>query len=91
MRKKNEVKEIISHISDETSTFVIKKLFYLLLIKMGFSDKIACVLLDVTHKTGKNWKHQWEENAYENLKRKKGQGRKKKISDEESLKVKKTK
>ena len=86
---KKEIKEIITRISKEKSTFVIKKLFYLLLIKIGFSNKIASSLLDVTPKTGKNWKQQWEENAYENLKRKKGQGRKKKISDENSLKVKK--
>lgn len=87
--EKNEVEEIITYMSEETSIFVIKKLFYLLLIKLGYSNKIASILLSVTAKTGNNWKHQWEENSYENLKRKKGQGRKKKITEEDSLKVKK--
>ena len=86
---KQEVKIIISHISEEKSVFVLKKLFYLLLSKIGFTNKIASSLLDITPNTGKNWTKQWEEHGYENLKRKKGQGRKKKISEKDSLELKK--
>ena len=60
-----------------------------MLSKIGFTNKIASTLLDMTPNTGKNWTKQWEEKGYENLKRKKGQGRKKKITKKNSLKIKK--
>lgn len=88
---KEEVNVLINYISNEKSVFVLRKLFYLLLRKIGFTNKIASRFLDMSPETGNNWNKQWEEKEYENLKRKKGQGRKKKISDKNSLKLKKTK
>ena len=86
---KKEINKIISYISEEKSVFVLKKLFYLLIRKIGFSNKITSYFLDVTPETGNNWKKQWEDNEYESLKRKKGQGRKKKLTQKEQKIIKK--
>ncbi len=64
-------------ISDEHNIEVSKKLFYLILRSLGFSNKFSSTLLGITTVTGSNWTTAWKKNGYEGLKRKKGQGRKK--------------
>ena len=65
-------------LSDEQNIEVSKKLFYLMLRSLGFSNKFASTLLSITTVTGSNWMSTWKQKGYDGLKRKKGQGRKKK-------------
>ena len=56
----------------------LNKLFYLILRCLGFSNKFVSTLLSITPVTGSNWTTNWKQKGYGGLKRKKGQGRKKK-------------
>ena len=87
--EKEEVEEIIDKMNDEESIFVIKKLFYLLLRKIGFNNKISSNFLKITMPTGNSWLNQWIDGGYDSLLRKPGQGRKPKLSDEDSEDFKK--
>ena len=76
-----EIELIISHIEDEKHFNVLKRLFYLLFKKIGFSTDVTSHFLSITSSTGNNWSKRWEEEGYEGLLHKKGQGRKPKLSD----------
>ena len=77
---KKEIKEIILKMKEEKNLFVYQKLSYLLFRKIGFSNKEASYFLNVTTVTGNNWLKAWENKGYEGLLRKKGQGRKSKLT-----------
>lgn len=74
----NELKILKQLICDEQNIEVSKKLFYLILRCLGFSNKFVSTLLSITTATGSNWTKNWQQKGYDGLKRKKGQGRKKK-------------
>ena len=65
----------------EKSIFVYQKLNYLLFRAIGFSNKEASEFLNVTTVTGNNWYNAWKNKGYDGLLRKKGQGRKSKLTE----------
>lgn len=87
--KEKGIKRIEYLISKEKNAEVLKRLFYLLLRKLGFSNGFSSKILSITTATGNNWMNRWEKRGYEGLKRKKGQGRKCKLTDEEIETLKK--
>ena len=88
-KNKKEIENLIDKINGEDSIYVIKKLIYLLFRKIGFSNKVASYFLSITTGTGSNWLNAWNNNDYEGLLRKPGQGRKSKLNDEEWDELKK--
>lgn len=84
-----EINRLLSLISEEKNTEVLKKLIYLLFRRLGFSNRFASKLISVTTATGTNWTNKWIKNGYDGLKRKKGQGRKCKLSNEDIEDLKK--
>ena len=78
MSDDNELNRLKQLISQDKNIEVSKKLFYLILRCLGFSNKFSSTLLGITTVTGSTWKTNWKQNGYDGLKRKKGQGRKKK-------------
>lgn len=87
----DELNKLKFLISREQNAEVLKKLIYLLLRNLGFSNKFTSELLSITTATGNNWINKWKNIGYEGLKRKKGQGRKSKLSNKELEILKKTK
>ena len=85
-----EIEKITNKITNEKSQFVLKKLSYLLLRYLGYSNKQASKMYGISTVTGNNWFKTWQNEGYEALKRKPGQGRKKKLNDENLLDLKKT-
>ena len=77
---KNEINKIITQMKKEKSIFIYQKLNYLLFRAIGFSNKDASEFLNVTAVTGNNWYNAWKNKGYEGLLRKKGQGRKSKLT-----------
>ena len=88
-KDKKEIKEIILKMKEEKNLFVYKKLSYLLFRKIGFSNKEASQFLNITIVTGNNWLKAWENKGYGGLLRKKGQGRKSKLTQEQLETLKK--
>ena len=88
-KNKDELNKIIGLIKNENDIFVYRKLIYLLFKLLGFSTDVASSFLNITSVTGNSWTKQWNENAYEGLLKKPGQGRKSKLTDEELNSVKK--
>lgn len=80
---KNEINELTNMMKEEKSLYVYKKLSYLLFRKIGFSNKDASELLNITTTTGNNWLNAWLKKGYGGLLRKKGQGRKPILTEEE--------
>ena len=78
-----EITKLKFLISREQNADVLKKLMYILLRRIGFANKFITSLLSVTTATGNNWIRKWENVGYEGLKRKKGQGRKCKLNEEQ--------
>ena len=87
----SELNRIKFLISREQNAEVFKKLTYLLFRRLGFSNRFTSSLLSITTATGSNWLNKWEKIGYEGLKRKKGQGRKCKLTNEQIEILKKTK
>lgn len=87
--KDDELNTLIYLISREKNSEVLKKLIYLVLRKIKFSNKFASKLFCITPATGNNWLNKWNKYGYESLIRKKGQGRKTKLTDEEIKDLKK--
>ena len=87
---RDEITKISSRIKDEKSTFVLKKLSYLLLRYLGYSNKQASEMYNISTVTGNTWLKAWKQEGYEGLKRKSGQGRKKKLTSEQEMDLKKT-
>lgn len=79
----DEIKKISTKINEEESTFVLKKLSYLLLRYLGYSNKQASEMYKITTVTGNAWFKTWQNEGYEGLKRKPGQGRKRNLTDEQ--------
>ena len=88
-KDKKEIKEIILKMKEEKNLFVYQKLSYLLFRKIGFSNKEASQFLNVTTVTGNNWLKAWENKGYGGLLRKKGQGRKSKLTKKQLETLKK--
>ena len=86
-----QIKKISLKIKEEKSEFVLRKLSYLLLRYLGYTNKQASDMHSITTATGNNWFKTWEKEGYEGLKRKRGQGRKKKLNDKKIKILKKTK
>lgn len=76
----NEINEIITQMKEEKSIYVYQKLNYLLFRTIGFSNKESSEFLNVTPVTGNNWYNAWKNEGYKGLLRKKGQGRKSKLT-----------
>ena len=85
-----EIKELSGRINEEKSVYVLKQLSYLILRYLGYSNKQASELYGITTVTGNNWIKKWKNEGYEGLKRKPGQGRKRKLTDDELDVLKKT-
>ena len=84
----DELLKLINGLNNEKNdVFVTKKLFYLILDKIGMPNKIICDILSISSYTGKNWKKQWTDSGFENLSRKKGSGPKSKLSDDDLKKL----
>lgn len=83
IKEDEEINKIRFYISRERNAEVLKKLIYLLLRKLGFSNRFVSSILSITTATGNNWINRWEKIGYEGLKRKKGQGRKCKLSNKQ--------
>ena len=86
---KKEIENLNDKINEENSIYVIKKLIYILFRKIGFSNKVASYFLSITTGTGSNWLNTWDNNNYEGLLRKPGQGRKSKLNEDEWNELKK--
>ena len=84
-----EIEKITNRITNEKSQFVLKKLFYLVLRYLRYSNKQASKMYGISTVTGNNWFKTWKNEGYEALKRKPGQGRKRKLNDENLLDLKK--
>ena len=82
-KNKNEINELTNMMKEEKSLYVYRKLVYLLFRKIKFSNKDASELLNITTTTGNNWLKAWSQKGYEGLLRKKGQGRKPKLTTKE--------
>ena len=78
---KKEINELTNLMKEEKSLYVYKILSYLLFRKIGLSNKDASELLNITTTTGNNWLNAWLEKGYNGLLRKKGQGRKPKLTE----------
>ena len=87
----DEINRIKFLISREQNAEVLKKLIYLLFRSLNFSNRFSSSLLSITTATGNNWLNRWEKIGYEGLKRKKGQGRKCKLTNNQIETLKKTK
>jgi transposase len=87
--EKTEIKSIINFITKEKRPDTLKRLFYILLKKLGFSTDATSYFLNITPVTGNNWQKRWDNEKYDGLIHKKGQGRKSKLTDEELEYVKK--
>jgi len=87
----DELNTLIYLISREKNSEVLKKLIYSVLRKIKFSNKFASKLFSITPAIGNNWLNKWNKYGYESLIRKKGQGRKTKLTNEEIKELKKTK
>ena len=86
---KNEINDIKNLMKDEKSIYVYQKLNYLLFRKIGFSNNEASEFLNVTSVTGNNWYNAWKNKGYEGLQRKKGQGKKTKLTETQLEELKK--
>ena len=76
------MEEILSYIKKEKEVFVYRKLLFLLFCKLNFPWEVISVIIGVKESTLIRWLQQWNENGYDSLKKKPGQGRKSKLSDE---------
>lgn len=85
----DEITKLSNLINEEKSTFVLKKLSYLLLRYLGYTNKQSSEMIGITTVTGNTWFKNWKNNGYEGLKRKPGQGRKRKLTDEQMEDLKK--
>ena len=83
IQEDDEINKIRFYISREHNAEVLKKLLYIVLRKLGFSNRFVSSILSITTATGNNWINRWEKMGYEGLKRKKGQGRKCKLSNKQ--------
>lgn len=79
----NELNRLKFLFSREHNAEVMKKLIYLIFRRLGFSNRFTSSLLGITPATGNNWLNKWEKIGYGGLKRKKGQGRKCNLSNEQ--------
>lgn len=78
-----DLNQLKFYISREGNGEIFKKLSYLLLRYLGFTNKFTSELFSITTATGNNWMNKWKNEGYNGLKRKKGQGRKCKLTNEE--------
>jgi transposase len=79
---KNEILNLVSLIDKEKKVDVLKRLFYLLFKKIGFTTVQASYFMSITTVTGNNWQNRWEKDEYFGLLHKEGQGRKPLLNDE---------
>ena len=77
-----ELEQIINYIRTEKDVFIYRKLLFLLFTKLNYPLEFTSTILGVTEDTLITWFQQWNKNGYESLKKKSGQGRKSKLSDE---------
>ena len=84
----NQIRER-KRIHDEKEVFVYRKLLSFLLQKLGYSLEDISKIIGITTETLLTWNKQWNEGGYESLLKKKGQGRKSKLTDEEWAEIKK--
>ena len=86
---KKEAERIINLINNEKDVFVYRKLLSLLFQKLNFTLEFIGQIIGVTKETLITWNNQWIENEYEGLLKKKGQGRKSKLTDSEQEEIRK--
>jgi transposase len=80
--EETEISHLISLIEKEKKIDVLKRLFYLLFKKIGFSTQMASNFISITTVTGNNWQKRWGKDEYQGLLHKEGQGRKPLLNDE---------
>ena len=84
-----ELNLIMQYIHDEKDVFVYRKLLFLFFIKFNYPLDVISKIIGVTEDTLITWLKQWNDNGYESLLRKSGQGRKPKLSNEEWKEIRK--
>lgn len=84
-----DLKLLINHLHDEKDVFVYKKLLSFTFQELGYSLEVISKIIGVTRETLLTWNKQWKTKEYDSLLRKKGQGRKPKLTDEEWEEVRK--
>lgn len=77
----NDLNSIINLIHNEKEVFVYRKLLSFLLQNLGYSLDNISKIIGITTETLITWNKQWDEGGYEALLKKRGQGRKSKLSD----------
>jgi len=85
-----ELQVIVDLINAEKEVSVLKRLVFLLLKKIGISTPNSSYFLGVTDATGNNWLRKWENDQYQGLLHKSGQGRKSGLTPEHIETIKKT-
>ena len=76
-----ELFDIINLMTKEKDLFVYKKLLSFILIKFKIPLEVVGDMMGVTKDTLLNWSEQWVKSGYEGLLKKKGQGRKPRLTD----------
>lgn len=77
----SELYDIINLITKEKDLFVYKKLLSFILIKFTIPLEVVGDIIGVTKDTLLNWSEQWVKSGYDGLLKKKGQGRKPKLTE----------
>jgi len=85
-----EIEELIVLLKNEKDLNVFKKLIYILFKKLGFSTDLSAYILSITTRTGNNWLKNWNNEKYDGLIHKPGQGRKPKMDKDQLESLKKT-
>ncbi|MDR2624528.1 MAG: hypothetical protein LBC39_08235 [Methanobrevibacter sp.] len=85
-----EYSTLINYIKVEKDINTLKRLYYLLFKKLGFSTDISTKFIGVSSVTGNNWQNRWNKEGYDGLLHKKGQGRKPLLKDENLVILKKS-
>ena len=84
-----ELKVLIDYLHEEKDLFVYKKLLSFIYQKLDYSLESISKIIGVTRETLLSWNKQWENEGYDSLPRKSGQGRKSKLTDEQWEEIRK--
>ena len=84
-----ELNLLIKNMHEEKDVFIYRKLLSLILQKLKVSLDVISAIIGITKETLLKWNEQWNTDGYESLSRKKGQGRKPKLSEDDWKEIRK--
>ena len=84
-----ELNLLIKNMHEEKDVFIYRKLLSLVLQKLNVSLDVISTIIGITKETLLKWNEQWNTDGYESLSRKKGQGRKPKLSEDDWKEIRK--